>query len=146
MPAIQAGRWLRTSDTMSTAERCSTERRGWDIGRLVRFILSPPYRLSTRSRDLAPLVRDTILSVTAVMRAKAYRYIPSRERLSDEKRSAIARNAALARARQRREMRGICECGHSETEHWSVGTRECWRCYEQDDVEPCSAFTLRTSI
>lgn len=79
------------------------------------------------------------------MRSKAYKYIPSQERLSNEKRSAIARNAALARARQRRETPGICECGHSESEHWSVGSRECWRCYEQDDVEPCSGFTPRTA-
>lgn len=77
--------------------------------------------------------------------ARPYTYIPSRERLSDEKRSSIGRNAALARAAQRREAPKMCKCGHSETEHWSVGQRECWRCYDSGKFDTCTEFQAVTS-
>lgn len=77
------------------------------------------------------------------MGAKVYTYIPSRERLSREKRSAIARNAALARARQRREAPRQCKCGHMETEHWSLGARECRTCYDLETLDPCAGFSAR---
>ncbi len=65
-------------------------------------------------------------------------YKPARERLSPERRSEIARHAALVRgARVRLAM---CSCGHAESEHWSIGARECRTCDVMELPYPCIGF------
>jgi hypothetical protein len=68
-----------------------------------------------------------------------YRYKPARERLSAEQRSEIARHAAMVRAMRRDAL--ICTCGHAESEHWSIGARECRACEIAEHPDPCPRFT-----
>jgi hypothetical protein len=65
-------------------------------------------------------------------------YRPARERLSATQRSEIARHAALERALQR--IR-VCECGHEERDHWSIGAKECRACEIAELPHPCGAFS-----
>jgi hypothetical protein len=65
-------------------------------------------------------------------------YRPARERLSSERRSEIARHAALTRALLRV---SICACGHEEREHWSIGSHECRTCEIDERPQPCAAFS-----
>ena len=68
-----------------------------------------------------------------------YRYKPARDRLSAEQRSEIARHAAIMRGMQRAPE--ACSCGHAESEHWSIGARECRACEIDERPNPCMRFS-----
>lgn len=68
-------------------------------------------------------------------------YKPARERMSAERRSDIARHAALMRARP--PVVSVCACGHAENEHWSVGSKECRTCDIAELPNACIGFVPR---